>query len=213
MQINIDKKSVIESDKNGGNRITATGKYKGKIIYATPMVSKEKGTKGIEMGFRSDDGSEVSYLRLWLQSASGETYFGMGILQGIMACMRVKSINQSVGSYLQYDSDKKETVQKTGECFPELQNKPVGLLLQRVNYKKDDGSDAHKMEIICGFDHQTEQTGAEIMENKPAESLAKRIATLADKWEKPKRGVTEHEYYNQGNQQQGGYSNDDIPWN
>jgi hypothetical protein len=186
MQITISKTAVIEADKKGGTFISESGKYIGKIFYAIPVVSAGKGTKGVELGFRANDGSEASYLRLWLESASGETVFGMGILQGLMACMKVKTVNQAIALYEQYDKTTKQVETVKGECFPELQNKPIGLLLQKVHYTKNDGTPASRMEIVCGFDAQTEQTGGEIMENKPAEALAKRIASLTDRHEKPK---------------------------
>jgi single-strand DNA-binding protein len=217
MQININKSTVIDADKSGGSFINESGKYIGKLFYAIPVVSSGKGTKGIELGFRSNDGAEASYLRLWLESATGEAIFGMGILQGIMACMKVKTVNQSVGTYEQYDKNSKQMEKVKGECFAELQNKPVGLLLQKVHYTKNDGSPASRMEIVCGFDAQTEQTGGEIMEGKMAEQLAKRIASLVDRHEKPKaQSSAAAEYYSAAGGNGGGAPNfvdPEIPFN
>lgn len=187
MQYGLNKEEVMKADQDGAKFITETGKYIGKFFYAIPSISKEKGTIGIEFGFRTKDSLEASYLRLWLESAQGEKYFGLGTLNGIMAALRVKGIKAVQGKYEQWSKEEKQAVIKQGECFPELMNKPIGLLMRKVHDLDKDGQPKTYVEIVSAFDAATEQTPAEIIEGKPAGDLGNKVAALTDRYVKPKK--------------------------
>jgi hypothetical protein len=215
MQYGLSKDEVMKADQEGAKFITETGKYIGKFFYAIPSVSKEKGTKGIEFGFRTKDGLEASYLRLWIESAQGEKYFGLGVLNGIMASLRLKGINAVQGKYEQWSKEEKQAVIKTGECFPELQNKPIGLLMRKVHDFDKDGNPKTYVEIVSAFDASTEQTPAEIIEGKPAGDLANKVAALTDRYVKPKKTNNDDwSNYSSSNQGESPLPGDDqdIPW-
>ena len=66
--------------------------------------------------------------------------------------------------------------------FPELTDKRVGLLLQREEYIKSDGSTGAKVNIFGVFDPDTELTASEILAKKTQpEVLARMMAALKDK--------------------------------
>ena len=66
--------------------------------------------------------------------------------------------------------------------FPELTNKRIGLLLQREEYEKSNGSIGAKVNIVGCFDAESELTASEILARKTEpETLARMVAALRDK--------------------------------
>lgn len=157
------------------NFIDATGKYKGKIVRAEEVVSKNN-TEGVEITFEADDGRVANYLTCWTYNDKGEPLYGLKMLNAILTCARVRGIKPEETTIKDGDSARKAIV------FPALANKPVGLLLQREGYIKNNGDTGFKFNIYAPFHAQTELTAAEILDGKTApEALPKILAGLADK--------------------------------
>ena len=57
---------------------------------------------------------------------------------------------------------------------------PIGLILRRKEYYKNDGSLGAGVVVYAPFDAQTKKTAVEILENKPAEFVDSVIPTLTD---------------------------------
>lgn len=157
------------------NFITESGRYAGKFVSAIAVKSKQ-GTDGVEFSFKSDDDRTANYLQLWTYNAEGRQVYGFSVLSAIMQCLRVSKI-----------APRPMTINDGGgprsvEGFPELVGKPIGLLLQREDYVKQDGTPGFQLKIIVPFDPRNQLTAAELIKgvSTPAE-LAKQEARLSDK--------------------------------
>lgn len=163
---------------NTNNRITETGRYVGRFTKAESVTSKQ-GTEGIEFSFESNEGQTVDYLTLWTINKDGKEIFGLKMVNAIMTCLRVKTMSEQQAMIEKFENGSKQKVSAT--VFPELMNKPIGVLLQREEYEKKDGSVGSKMNIYACFDAASNKTAAEILDNAPAEQLDKIAGALRDK--------------------------------
>lgn len=152
------------------NYINETGAYQGRIVSAE-WVQAKSGSAGVEFSFESSDGLKANYLTLYYRKADGSEIKGMAaMLNAIMGCCKVSALT---------------SVLRGDKYFcPELENKSVGLVLQKVLTTKQDGSDSYKFEIRIPFIPQTGKTLAEQIGNKDAITVSKMASTLTDKDER-----------------------------
>jgi hypothetical protein len=191
-----------ESAKQAGasSFIDATGKYTGKFLMAEAITSK-KGTEGIEFSFEADDGRTANFLQCWTYNADGEPLYGLKMVNAILCCARLKTM-----------TPKEETVQgrdgnpRKATVFPGVAGRRIGLLLQREEYVKNDGTPGYKFNIFAPFHADTELMASELIngETEP-KALAKALAGLADKpmQNRPRTSQTSAHSENPA---------DDIPW-
>lgn len=161
-------------------RIDEKGAYSGTFVRAEHLIS-QKGTSGIEFSFRSDSGQTADYLTLWISSASGSELYGKKILDALMTCLRCKSLSSTEGTVRKYSREAGAEVTATATIFPDLMNKPIGLLLVREEYQRGDGTVGSKMAIAGCYEAATGKLPREVLENLPAESLQKVAESLRDR--------------------------------
>lgn len=162
-----------------GSFISETGKYKGVFTRAEAVTSK-KMTEGVEFTFRADDKREAEYLTIWTYNAEGKELYGLKMLNAIMTCIGAREIKPVDGVVDKWDGDKKSPTKAT--IFPALMGKPIGLLLQRAEYEKSDGSVGNKMEIFAPFKADTEQVASEVLDRITTPVLLpKMVSSLHDK--------------------------------
>lgn len=161
------------------SRISETGAYVGRFTRAE-AVSSDKGTKGVEMSFEANDKASADFLTLWLVNGEGKEIWGHKQLMALMTCLRVKTINEQDALIEKFVNGQKQKVKAI--VYPELMDKPIGVLLQREEYQKRDGSIGHKFNLFGFFDPQTNLTASEILDKttKP-EKLERMKAALKDK--------------------------------
>ena len=177
---NLDPKAAKEADQMGG-RIDETGKYTGLFTRAENVMST-KGTKGVEFSFKSDDGRSADFLTLWTVNNEGKELYGYKALMAIMTCLKVRSLSPVRQQVEKYDFELNAKTMVDAEVFQELMNKPIGLLLQREEYRGNNGGVKSKMVIAVPFDPATNFTASEILDKaaKP-EALEKILARLRDR--------------------------------
>lgn len=164
---------------NANNYIDQSGKYKGEFTLAESVTSK-KGTDGIEFSFKNDDGQQANYLTLWTHNESGEPLYGFKVLSAIMTVMGIKELAPKQGNIKDKDGNPKQVI-----AFPQLHGKPIGLVLQKVLYTKNDGKDGYKFNIFAPFQSNTELTAKEVLDgSSQPKALAGIVATLKDKDER-----------------------------
>lgn len=140
------------------------GKYIGTFTRAEQVFSKQQ-TEGIEFSFKSREGQEAEYLTIWTKKADGAELYGFKVLMAIMACLKVKQITATDGAVVKRDaSGQKTKVRAT--VFPDLMNKPIGLVLQGEEFEKQDMSVGIKLNIMVPFEAATELTAGEILDKK-----------------------------------------------
>lgn len=166
---NYDQEQAVQAGVS--NYVSDSGAYGGKLLTAEWVVSTQKGTKGIELTFETVDSLKANYLTIWYQKATGEQLAGSKMLNAIMGCCKVTNL-----------TSKAVTFPEGPKYFcPELENKSIGLILQKVLYTKSDLSDGYKFEIRLPFIAQNGKTLAEQLGNKDAVAVNKVLATLTDK--------------------------------
>lgn len=161
---------------NQNSYIDQTGKYIGAFIVAKAVTSRS-GTEGIEFSFKAQDGRQANYLTLWTFNSQGEALYGFKILNALMTVMGVKELHPKKGSAAKPDGTREEAI-----AYPDLHNKPVGIVLQKEFYIKDNGDEGYKFNIFAPFQAGTELMAKEILDNKTQpQALASIISSLKDK--------------------------------
>lgn len=157
----LDKKAASESGPSN-KRISESGSYTGKFKFAWGETN-DKGNESVNLFFLADNGQECGPLALYTHNAKGEPFqYSFGIVNAIMACLRVRSMKPVAGPVTLYDFDAKEDVTKTKQTFPELVSKPIGLLIQMEEYTGRNGL-KHKPQIIGAYEASTRLTAKEIL--------------------------------------------------
>ena len=183
---NLDATKAKEGSGRVSNRINETGAYVGMITVAED-VTAETGSKGIELTFKTNEGLEAKYLTLWTVNKDGKAIFGEKQLHALMTCLKIKTISAVPCVIQKYDMDMKKEIDVQAMIYPELMNKPVGLVLQLEEYNGRNGV-AEKMVYFTAYDAATRKLAAEILDQKPAEALDKTLKSLKDKRLKPSAG-------------------------
>jgi hypothetical protein len=187
MSYNLDPNAARKADQ-GGNRITDIGKYVGVFTQAVDITAST-GTKGIALRF--DSNGQGANLSLYTMRANGDQLMGYQALMAIMTCMKVRNIEVRPGTFKQWDAEAKQEVTQRGEVYPDLCNKPIGLLLETEDYPKNDGGTGSRMVIAGIFQPETEFTASEILDKKTQpEQLEKMVARLRHRPMKAAKSAT-----------------------
>lgn len=178
----LDVAAATKADTIGAY-INETGKYVGKFTRAEKLVSS-KQSDGVGFTFKADDGRETRF-DIWTYNAKGEALPGLNQINAIMACMQVRELTVISHPVRRWENNQEITVD--GEVFPELQDKPIGLLLRSEEYEKMNqgvktGQTGWRMGLFAIFQAGTELMASEILTRKTKpEQLGKVVGLLADK--------------------------------
>ncbi|TDS82586.1 hypothetical protein [Comamonas sp. JUb58] len=181
----IDATAAREAE-NFSSYLAETGKYKGKFIRAEKLVSANKGTHGVGFTFESDS-KQTTRFDIWTMSAQGEHLMGFKTINAIMACMKVKGVTVAKAEVDRFDYTTKQSYKEQAEVFPELVNRPIGLVLQKTEYEKmregrKTGETGWRLELTAPFEAATEFTAAEIMDRATQpKKLASIMSSIADR--------------------------------
>jgi hypothetical protein len=157
-------------------RITRSGKYAGRFTRAELVVSRQK-SEGIEFTFESDDGRTADFLTCWTHNVDGRELYGLKVLNAILTCMRIREITARPATLQDRHGATRDT-----RVFPQLVDRPIGLLLQREEYLKQDGNVGWKFNIVAPFEPTSGLTAGEILaqSNEPVQ-LERMVAGLHDR--------------------------------
>jgi hypothetical protein len=169
------------------NSIREKGAYVGKFTRAEAIVS-QSGTQGIEFAFESMDGQSSDYLALWTFNSQGEPLHGRKVIDAIMTCVKVREM-EVVRATVKKRNKTGQVEDTPANVFLSLMNKPIGVLLVREEYEKNDGTVGWKMTLVGAFDAANRKMPKEILENLPAELLERAIPMLQDRPLKKKAGA------------------------
>lgn len=172
---NLDPNAARKADQTG-NRINEIGKYVGAFTQVEDITAGT-GTKGV--AFRFEANGQSANLSLYTTKTNGDQLMGYHALMAIMTCMQVRSIQPKAGTVTHWDNEAKQEVSRAGQVFPDLCNKPIGLLLETEDYPKNAGGIGTRMVIAGIFQASTELTASEILDRKTKpEQLAKIVQRL-----------------------------------
>ena len=185
----LDADLARKSDESK-TRIDASGEYVGHFTKAKKVVSNG-GTEGIEFSFESDEGATGDYMTLYTIKADGAKTFGYNLLMALMTCLKVRQIGTQKIMIEEWDNIARATIPLEAECFTELMNKPIGVLIQRDpvidQYSGDakldkNGAPKWKLNLVGFFDPATRKTAGEILDKVDAPArLDRKLANLRDK--------------------------------
>jgi hypothetical protein len=172
---NLDPNAARKADQTG-NRIIEMGKYVG-IFTQAADVTASTGTKGVALRFESH--GQTANLSIYTQKSNGDQLMGYQALMAIMTCLRLRNIEPKAGTIKKWDNEARQEVTERATVFPDLCNKPIGLLLETEDYPKNNGDTGTRMVIAGIFQADTELTASEILDKKTQpEQLAKMVTRL-----------------------------------
>lgn len=220
----LDATAAREAE-NFSSFLSETGKYKGKFIRAEKLVSSNKGTHGIGFTFEADS-KQTTRFDIWTMNAQSEHLMGFKTLSAIMACLKLKTLDVGTGPVERYDYDTRQRSTVQAEIFPDLLNKPIGLVLVNTEYEKmrdgkKSGETGWRLELVAPFEAATEFTASEIMDRATQpKKLAAIVSMLKDRPLKNKPAPRQAAYagYDDappaGHPASGGFEapDDDIPF-
>lgn len=177
MSYTLDTKQAIAADSISSS-IRETGKYVGTITRAEAITST-RGTKGLGLSFKADDGSTADYLDLYTHKADGEALSSLKTVNAILACCKLRGINEGPIHFEKWDKNTKQRIKVNGQGYPELMGKRIGLLLRKEMETDDNGQDRDRVAIFAVFQHDTELTATEVLGQKTKpERLEKMLDAL-----------------------------------
>ena len=175
-----DDQLAVQPETNVGGRIETSGAYVGHFTLAKEKTAKT-GTKGIEFNFECEDGRVARYLTLWLTRANGEKIeYPFSLLSALMACLNVKNIESTIAMVEEWSQAAGSMMPAEAQTFPDLINKPIGVLLQREE-RLWEGKTYISMRIAQFFDPSDRSTPSEIISGKRSgQALDKLVGNLRE---------------------------------
>ena len=171
---------AVAGSTGGFQRITQSGPYIG-IFSKAKYIMAATGAEGLEFTFKADDGAEANFLRLYTHNSTGEETYGYSQLNALMAVLKHREITPQAMQVMEYDHSTGKEVSVQIDAYPQLMNQPIGVVLQRREYRKNDGSVGEAMDLIAFFHPETRQTGGELLQQKPASTIDGVISSVKDK--------------------------------
>jgi len=189
MSYSVNRERAIKA--SGNLRIAEKGGYTGTLIRAEATVSS-KGTVGIDFTFRADDGATADFLTIWTHKANGEELSGFGLIDALLTCIGFNGkLDAKRGRIEKYNPDSGLREVMDAILYPDLMNKPIGLLLVVEEYLNTRSNQIKSKMLIQGFYAAASgKTAKEIWEKAPAKALPLLIAGLRDKPYVAKPGAT-----------------------
>ena len=215
--LTFDAKEAARADQIASS-ITEPGKYIGTITRAEKLNST-KGTQGLGLSFKADDGSTADYLDLYTVNAHGETLPSMKVVQAMMGCLQMRSAQEGPIKCSKWNKDARQREEVTVPGYPEMMGKRIGLLLQKTLETDQNGADRERIQIFGVFQADTELTVSEILARKTTpETLPKMIQYLeahpVRDNRKNKGAAPQQSYQTPAQQNGGGFADfsDDVPF-
>jgi hypothetical protein len=177
--------SLNANDARRADNITSvireSGKYVGTITRAEKLLSKN-GVEGVGLSFKTDDGATANYLDVYTVKPGGEKLRGYSIVQALLCCTRLRTVDDGNITFERWDSDERRMVSATALGYPALMGKRVGFILQKeLQTNQNTGNDVERMNIVAVFEASTGLTSSEILDDKTKperiDFIAKMVAT------------------------------------
>jgi|GEM_PF-1314935 len=181
MNYQFNPQMAKEAD-NGGMYLTQAGAYTGRFTRAEKLVSGKTGAHGVGLTFEADNGQGCRF-DLWTMNADqSQQYHGLRHINAIMACLGLGGLQTQPGTLERWNPQTRQREKFTGHVYPEMTGRPIGVVLQRVEYDKFEGGfptgkTAFKLELYGVYRAQDHFTASEILEKAvQPQKLEKMIA-------------------------------------
>ena len=179
----------LASQIGGGQYVTKSGGYDLKIVRAQFTKSPNNMAEFLELDFETREGLKLNYVSINFTKGDGNPNdFGNKMINAIMGATGVQNL----------------TLGNDGNC-PELFNKGMKAVVQRVDYTKQSGAnagqDGYKFEFKLPANIQTGKTVKETSTNSPATSFEQYAGSIEDKDERVANSQQSGGFSNQGKAQ------------
>lgn len=168
-----------EGSGGGSSRISGSGAYIGVLTKAKHIVATT-GAVGVECEFESKVGEQARFT-LYTHNKSGELIYGCKQLQALMAVLKLRGIQPQQATIEEYDFDSRQVVKVQAEIYPDLMNKPVGVVFQMEEYMNGSGDVKMRPNFFAPYNAETSQLAVELLDQEPAKKLEKILQNLQDK--------------------------------
>lgn len=168
--------TLAKAADNIASGIKESGKYIGVITRAEKLVST-KGTEGLGLSFKADNGQTADYLDLYHTNKDGEKLPGLKTVNAILCCAKVQEAGEGPVKVEKWDSAARARVVCTVPGYPALMGKRIGFLLQKVLETDQDGKDREKVQVFGVFNAETELTASEMYAKA---TKPERLASMLD---------------------------------
>lgn len=183
LQFTLDAKAAIAAESKS-SVITETGAYYCTIKQA--IVSKTKNG-AVEVAFEFNTESRcIARARVYPQNSDGSVNeYGVNVIQAMMVCLRIRTLNTDTAIVEVLDRDAGRTVKAQADVLP-VAGRKIGVVLQKV-IGEHNGKPTAKTEIYAFFEYDSNLTASEILNKKDKpEALARLLSIVKDKIDKPK---------------------------
>lgn len=164
------------SQIGAGQYVTKSGGYDFKIVRAQFSKSQNNQAEALELDFETREGLKCNYISINYTKGDGNpNEYGNKMIQALMGSVGAQNL----------------TFDQQGNC-PELFNKGLKGVVQRVDYTKQSGpnagQDGYKFDFKLPANIQTSKTVKEAMSNSEATSFKHYAETITDKDERQTTG-------------------------
>jgi len=204
--------TLAQAADNIASGIKETGKYVGVITRAEKLVSKDKGTQGLGLSFKADNGQTADYLDIYHTKGDGEPLSGLKTVNAILCCTKTAEAADGPIKIEKWDSKAGARVPTTVPGYPALMGKRVGFLLQKTLEAGNDGKDRDRVQIFAVFNAETELTASEMYAKKTSpERLGNMLDALMARPVRDNRKTTKTRPKSSGFDDGGADRFDDMP--
>jgi hypothetical protein len=158
--------NIAKEADHVNTQIRESGKYICEITRAEALTSRDKGTKGLGLSVKAEDGSTAAYLDVYYEKKDGEALPGMKTVQAIMGCLKLREPKLGTIKCQKWNKVTKSMEDMQVPGYPEMIGKSIGLLLQKELTTNQDSVDATRLNIFCVFEAGTGFTISEILAKK-----------------------------------------------
>lgn len=176
---NLDPNSAKKGSGSAGG-IDETGEYTGNITLAM-HIEADSGASGIQFSFESDTGQKSNYINVYTHGKDGNPIFGLDTVNALMTCLKLRGIKPEKRDVEIRDFQSGQSKKESCDVYPELMNKPVGLILRKEWYVNTGGEDKFRMALFAPFEASTGKLAVEVLDDRPAEGKDKIVSSLKDK--------------------------------
>jgi hypothetical protein len=172
-------REVAQQADHVSSALTEPGKYVGVITRAEKLLS-EKGTQGLGLSFKTDNGMTADYLDLYTINKDGDALPSYKTAQAILGCLQMRECPDGQIKVEKYNKETKKREEMIVPGYPSMIGKRIGFLLQKeLGTNPNNGNETSKLVVYGVFQADTELTVSEILAKKTKpETLAKMVEAL-----------------------------------
>lgn len=164
LDFDVTREAIDKADRDSS--ISQTGYYEGTMT----MVRYERTQSGagcVVFDFESK-GSTAKGIKLFIIGKDGQEIFGYDIFQSFALCVGVKKVQATQLTIPLYNYEQKKDINTSAYVYRDLIKKPIGVILQKEEYSKENGDIGFRLNIKHFFNANTKQTAGEIINQKEA---------------------------------------------